>query len=78
MLTRPKHGPLTKWESDMTWHMCYALGAIGTLCLFIYLAGFMSRGLSTKGEVVTTIVGLILTLPIVGILIATVLFWGIN
>ena len=62
----------------MTWHMCYALGAIGTLCLFVYLAGFMSRGLSTKGEVVTTIVGLILTLPIVGILIATVLFWGIN
>lgn len=62
----------------MTWHLCYALGAIGTLCLIVYFAGSISRELNTRGEVVTTIVGLILTLPVVGVLIATVLFWGTN
>jgi hypothetical protein len=62
----------------MTWHLCYTLGAIGTICLFVYFAGSMFRGLNKKGEVVTTIVGLILTLPVVGILFATVLFWGTN
>ncbi len=74
---RPQSNELeTEWESDMSWHLCYALGVIVTICLFVYYVGNLSRKLNTKGEVVTTIVGLILTLPIFGIVIATIIFLG--
>ncbi len=62
----------------MTWHLCYLLGAIVTLSLFVFFVVTSTRNLDTKGEVVTTIVGLTLTLPVVGIVIATTLFWGTN
>ena len=74
---RPQSNELEiEWESDMSWYLCYALGVVVTVCLFVYFAGTVSRKLNTKGEVVTTIVGLILTLPIFGIVIATIIFLG--
>jgi len=62
----------------MTWHTCYLLGAIVTLCLFILAYGRIAREMNTTTDIVTTVVGLILTLPVVGLIAATFLFWGTN
>ena len=62
----------------MTWHLCYALGVVVTVCLLCSLIGLMARKVSGSGDIFTTVVGLTLTLPIVGVLIATALFWGTN
>lgn len=62
----------------MTWHICYLLGAIVTLCLFILACGRIAREMNTTTNIVTTVVGLILTLPVVGLIAATLLFWGTN
>jgi hypothetical protein len=62
----------------MTWHTCYLLGAIVTLCLFILACGRIAREMNTTTHIVVTVVGLILTLPVVGVITASILFLGTN
>ena len=62
----------------MEWHVWYLMsGIVSLVCVMCAMPVAISRA-QTARQMVVNIVGLILTLPIVGILIATALFWGIN